>query len=305
MRGGAIVASQPVTQARVRSRLRGVGILSLAVLVGGWSAVAASAPASVQLRVLRLVDHSRRAQFRNGTSGPRTLVTYVRFPTRGHAPFPLIVFAHGFALTPQIYARLLNTWTRAGYVVAAPVFPVENANAPGGPDRSDLGNEPGDIRFVISRLIGSTSPVRGLVDSKKIAVAGQSDGAVAALSAAYDKRFVDRRIDAAMILSGAALAGFTPPPPGLPPLLAMQGTSDPINPPSATTYYFQLMRQPKFLIWLLGATHLPPYTTTDRWAAVVDRATTAFLDHYLRGAPLHRLIEAGTQAGVARMTSNP
>ena len=294
-----------MTQARVRSWLSRVGILSLAVLVGGWAAIASSPPASVHLRVLRLVDHSRRAQFRNGTSGPRTLVTYVRFPTRGRAPFPLIVFAHGFDLTPQIYARLLDAWTRDGYVVAAPVFPVENANAPGGADRSDLGNEPGDIRFVISRLVGSTSPVRGLVDPTKIVVAGQSDGAVAALSVAYDKRYVDRRIDAAMILSGAALAGFTPPPPGSPPLLAIQGTSDPFNAPSATTNYFRLMHQPKFLLWLLGATHLPPYTTSDRWAAVVDRATTAFLDHYLRGAPLHPLIEAGTQTGVARITSKP
>jgi len=146
--------------------------------------------------------------------------------------------------------------------------------------------------------------VRGLVDPTKIAVAGQSDGAVAALSVAYDKRYVDRRIDAAMILSGAALAGFTPPP-GSPPLLAIQGTSDPFNAPSATTNYFRLMHQPKFLLWLLGATHLPPYTTSDRWAAVVDRATTAFLDHYLRGAPLHPLIEAGTQTGVARITSKP
>jgi predicted dienelactone hydrolase len=294
-----------VTQTRIRCWLRRGAILSSAVLAGGWSAVGASPPSSLQLRVLRLVDHSRRAQFRNGTSGPRALVTYVRVPTGGHAPFPLIVFAHGFAVTPHIYARLLDTWTRAGYVVAAPVFPVENANAPGGPDQSDLVNEPGDIRFVISRLVGSTSPLGGLVDPKKIAVAGQSDGAVAALSVAYDQRVVDRRIDAAMIMSGAAPAGFTSPPRGSPPLLAIQGASDPINPPSATTYYFGLMRQPKFLLWLLGATHLPPYTTTDRWAAVVDRATTAFLDHYLRGAPLHPLVEAGTQTGVARITSKP
>jgi len=282
-------------------------ILSLALLVAGWAAVVvvASPSAPVQVRVLRLVDHSRRAHFRNGTAGPRVLVTYVRYPTRGHAPFPLIVFGHGFALTPQIYVRLLDTWTRAGYVVAAPVFPVENANAPGGPDQSDLGNEPADISFVISRLVGPTSPLRGLVDAKKIAVAGQSDGAVTALSVAYDRRYLDRRVDAAVILSGAALAGFAQPPLGSPPLLAVQGTSDPINGPSATADYYRLMRRPKFLLWLLGATHLPPYTTNDRWAAVVDRTTTAFLGHYLRGAPLSPLIAAGTQAGVARITSRP
>jgi dienelactone hydrolase len=233
------------------------------------------------------------------------LVTYVRYPTHGHGPFPLIVFGHGFALTPQTYVRLLDTWTRAGYVVAAPVFPVENANAPGGSDQSDLVNEPGDISFVISRLVGPTSPLRGLVDATKIAVAGQSDGAVTALSVAYDRRYLDRRVDAAVILSGAALAGFAQPAPGSPPLLAVQGTSDPINGPSVTADYYRLMRRPKFLLWLLGATHLPPYTTNDRWAAVVDRTTTAFLGHYLRGAPLGPLVAAGTQAGVARMTSKP
>ena len=64
------------------------------------------------------------------------------------------------------------------------------------------------------------------------------------------------------------------------------------------------MHRPKFLLWLLGATHLPPYTTRDRWAVVVDRATTAFLDHYLRGAPLRPLLAAGNQSDVARIVSN-
>ena len=128
---------------------------------------------------------------------------------------------------------------------------------------------------------------------------------MAALAAAYDLRFRDRRIDAAVILSGAAPTGFAHPVAGSPPLLAVQGTSDPINPPSTTADYYRLMRRPKFLLWLLGATHLPPYTTNDRWAAVVERTSTAFLDHYLRGGPLGPLISAGTQAGVARLVANP
>jgi len=147
--------------------------------------------------------------------------------------------------------------------------------------------------------------VRALVNPKKIAAAGQSDGGVAALAVAYDPRFRDRRIGAAMILSGAAPAGFAQPAPGSPPLLAVQGTSDPINSPSTTADYYRLMHQPKFLLWLLGASHLPPYTTNDRWAAVVDRTTTAFLNHYLRGAPLGPLLAAGTQTGVARINAKP
>jgi dienelactone hydrolase len=190
-------------------------------------------------------------------------------------------------------------------VVAAPVFPVESPNAPGGSDQSDLDNEPGDISFVISRLTARASPLYGLVDPTRIAVAGHSDGAVAALSAAYERRFRDRRIDAAVILSGAALPGLTRPAVGSPPLLAVQGTLDPVNAPGVTAGYYRLMRRPKFLLWLLGASHLRPYTTDDRWAIVVERATTAFLGHYLRASPLHPLIAAGSKPGVARMLASP
>jgi fermentation-respiration switch protein FrsA (DUF1100 family) len=144
-----------------------------------------------------------------------------------------------------------------------------------------------------------------LIDPTRIAFAGQSDGAETALSAAYDRRYLDRRVDAAVILSGAALPGFTRPPPGSPPLLAVQGTNDPFNSPSDTTEYFRLMRRPKFLLWLLGASHLPPYTTDDQWAPIVVSTTIDFLGHYLRGAPLARLTADGRQRGLSRITSNP
>lgn len=265
---------------------------------------ASTAAPPLGLRVLRLVDTSRSAHFANGTSGPRVLVTYVRYPKRGRPPFPLVVFAHGFALTPQTYAPLLDAWARAGFVVAAPAFPVERADAPGGSSQSDLLNEPADMSFVLSRLLRS-SHWRRLIDPREVAFAGQSDGAVAALAAAYEPRFADRRVRAAVLLSGAAPAGFSQPVHQSPPLLAVQGTSDPINPPGATAAYYARMHRPKFLLWLLGASHLPPYTTNDAWAAVVDRATIAFLDHALRGTRLRPLITAGNRAGLARIVAAP
>jgi dienelactone hydrolase len=283
-------------------------VLLAALALSGWwvgASVRAGALPPVRLRLLRLVDRSRQAHFRNGTSGPRVLATEVRYPAVGRGPFPLLVFAHGFDETPDVYVRMLDTWARAGYVVAAPVFPVESAGAPGGADEGDLGNEPADLSFVISRLTARASPLRHLVDAAKIAVAGQSDGAEAALSVAYDRRFRDPRIDAAIVLSGAALPGFSQPSPPSPPLLAVQGTLDPFNSPGTTAYYFRLMRRPKFLLWLLGASHLEPYTTNDRWAPVVRAATTSFLDHYLRGAPRRRFIDAATKQGVARLTAGP
>ena len=56
-------------------------------------------------------------------------------PARAPGPFPLVIFGHGFAVTPGPYASLLEAWARAGYVVAAPIFPLGNANAPGGAER--------------------------------------------------------------------------------------------------------------------------------------------------------------------------
>ena len=127
------------------------------------------------MRVVHLQDPTRLIHLPNGTTEPRTLLTYVRYPAVGassatdvrNAPantaagsFPLVVFGHGFAVTPQLYRRMLVAWARAGYVVAAPVFPLENANAPGGPDESDLVNQPADMSLVISRLLAASKAGR-------------------------------------------------------------------------------------------------------------------------------------------------
>ena len=225
-------------------------------------------------------------------------MTVVRDPVDA-GPHPLIVFAHGFALTPAAYSRLLRTWAEAGFVVAAPVFPLENANAPGGPTESDLANEPRDMSVVIDRLLGGA--LGGEIDRTEIAVAGHSDGAVAALAAAYDQRFRDHRIRAAIVMSGAPLPGMGRFPQHGPPLLAMQGTLDPLNSPATTAAYFRLAQRPKFLLWLLGASHRPPYTDEEPQLRIVERSTIAFLAHYLEGRPLSAFIDAARQPTLTRL----
>ena len=208
---------------------------------------------------------------------------------------------------------MLQSWARAGYVVAAPVFPLENANAPNGPDESDLVNQPADMRFVISRMLAASSagsgPLAGLLDPAQIAVSGQSDGGDTALAVAYNRYFRDPRVDAAVILSGAELpgvGGFTFPP-GSPPLLATQGTADTVNPPGFTNVFFEAARRPKYLLNLIGAEHLPPYSDQQPQLAIVERVTIAFLDGYLkhrRGA-LGRLASLGGVPGTASMVAEP
>ena len=292
-------------------------------------APASSAPSfAVGLRVLRLIDRSRTIRLKGGRAEPRTLLTYVRYPALGApgqvdvpnappasagGPYPLVVFGHGFAVTPGPYARLLQSWASAGYVVAAPVFPLGNADAPGGPDEADVINQPTDMSFVISSLLSLSRPgagsLAGLVDPGQIAVAGHSDGGETALAVAYSRRFHDARVGAAVILSGAEMSGvgsysFSQ---RSPPLLAAQGTADMFNEPKYTSAYFKLAQRPKFLLRLLGAGHLPPYTYQQPQLAIVERVTIAFLDSYLKRKPgaLQRLVSLGDVAGTSALLAEP
>jgi fermentation-respiration switch protein FrsA (DUF1100 family) len=260
--------------------------------------------------VVTFVDHSRLIHVPGMPPQPRTLVTVIRYPTGVKGPFPLVVFGHGFNETPVPYASLLQAWARAGYVVAAPVFPLENSGAPGGPNENDLVNQPRDMSYVISSLLapsgGRSGFLGGLIDRREVAVAGQSDGGETALSLAYNRYFLDRRVRAAVILSGAKIpgvGGFDFPRPS-PPLLATQGTADTINPPSFTTAFYDVAPAPKYLLTLFGASHLGPYTDEQPQLGIVERVTVAFLDRYLKGLTSARtILQAGDVPGLSAVQS--
>ena len=259
---------------------------------------------------------------------PRALRTIIRYPAaiapqrtdvsdappaRNSGAFPLVVFGHGYNITPGPYAPMLQAWARAGYVVAAPVFPLENADAPGGPNENDLVNQPQDMKVIIGAMLDlgaeQGSRLTGLIDPRHVAVAGQSDGGETALAVAYDYLFHDRRVGAAMILSGAkipGMRGFTFPAPS-PPLLATQGTADTVNPPHFTHEFFDGAPPPKYLLTMFGADHLSPYTTTGPQAKTVQRVTVLFLDRYLKGiaGAGPRLINAGDVRGLSVVNASP
>jgi predicted dienelactone hydrolase len=289
------------------------------------------APFAVGLRVLHIVDHRRTILLPDGVRRPRPITTIVRYPAAGGAhgrdirdapaaraagPFPLVVFGHGFAVTPATYSPLLRAWAAAGFVVAAPLFPLENAHAPGGPDERDLANQPQDMRVVIDRLLGADTRPRGwasgLIDRRRIAAAGQSDGGETALAIAYDRAYRDARVRAAVLLAGAQLprGGRASLVADGPPLLAVQGSGDAIEPPARAAAFFAAVAPPKFLLTLIGASHLAPYTTEQPQLTIVERVSTAFLRAFLgpradERRALDALRLAARRPGIASLLARP
>jgi dienelactone hydrolase len=248
----------------------------------------------VHVRVSETTAHivdPQRTMNVGGQQLPRSFDTVIRYPIGLPGPFPLIVFGHGYEVTPASYTDLLNAWAKAGYVVAAPVFPLENQNAPGGPNENDLRNQPEDMSLVISSLQtpsdSAAARVSGMINFSKVAVSGHSDGGDTALAVAYDQPLRDTRVKAAVILAGAEdpfAPSFSMAASG-PPLLAVQGTADGINPPDQTYAFFNQAARPRYLLKMLGAGHGPPYMRPGRELAEITKVTLAFLNKYLKRRP--------------------
>jgi alpha-beta hydrolase superfamily lysophospholipase len=209
-------------------------------------------------------------------------------PDRAVAPYPLIVFAHGLGSTPSTYSVLLEDWASAGYVVAAPTFPLTSSSAPGGPDLSDYVNQPADMSFVISSVLrmssSSNGPLAGLVDPQRIGAAGHSLGGVTMLGLVADSCCHDRRVDAAVVMSGDAI-GF---PTGRPdysygvPMLLVHGNADQSVPYVSSVDVFNRAVAPKGLLTIEGGGHDSPVDPSGRAFSRVVKTTTDFFDVYLK-----------------------
>jgi dienelactone hydrolase len=291
--------------------------------------------------------------YATGGDMARTLVTEIRYPTLAGSsagqtpgaspayrfgPYPVIVFAHGYDLTPDDYDPLLDAWVSAGFVVVAPLFPDENSNevtslggaysSAGYAAQRDLPNEPGDLAYVIKEIdtaadapAGSTSPpgvslLRGLVDPRRLGLAGQSDGADAVAALSYDSYYYARLETgladqplAVAALSGAEIGGTDSyGTGGHAPLLVVQSATDLCNPPEDSTQLYGAIATAtaKWFLVLDDATHLGPYTGQGEAAPVVESVTTAFFKTELgwRVPPSSAIRRAGDVTGISTISSS-
>jgi dienelactone hydrolase len=239
---------------------------------------AGEGPYHAGVRTVTLVD-TTRATPANGTypgAPDRTLVTNVWYPITntglvevGNAPiiptggpFPIIVRAHGFSGFRGDSHYLLRQLASWGYVVAEPDFPLSNLNAPGGPTLADIGNQAGDVSFLIDYLISenanAASPLFGRLDTDHVGAIGHSLGGATVLLATYHADLRDPRIDATVALSPLAcvfLDGFFDS--STVPLMIEGGTVDMITPYNSnhlTPYGY--VNAAKYLLTFAGGTHL-------------------------------------------------
>ncbi|MFI5035116.1 MAG: hypothetical protein ACHQFZ_02800 [Acidimicrobiales bacterium] len=271
-------------------------------------------------------------------------MTEVRYPTQFNAGgpresigappvarsggYPLIVFAHGYDVTPDTYAALLDSWAAAGFVVAAPLFPDEQPSAiagqHGADTEPDLVNEPGDLAYATrailqaSAIASATCPiVNGLVQASEIALAGHSDGANAVAMLAFDQGGDPHGVSyrslragigyrAVVILSGDEVTGQTyAADVSRPNLLVVHSLNDQCNPFHYGVRLYDAIHQPnKWFLELQAAHHLPPFDGADGPAFRVVAATSIrFLHMSLQGTRFStRFLAYGNeQPSTARM----
>lgn len=108
-------------------------------------------------------------------------------PERTGRPYPLVVFSHGYALSPIVYSTLVEHYASQGYVVLAPehneTFDEQSLTG----FWKALIDRPVDIRRTIdyaALLTKPGAPLAGLIDMDSIAVVGHSYGGYTALAAA-------------------------------------------------------------------------------------------------------------------------
>jgi dienelactone hydrolase len=234
-------------------------------------------------------------------------------PPGNSGRYPLILFSHGLGGQATFYVEVLKAWASAGYVVAAPAYPLSNINAGGGFIRAngfaDVANQPADATFVINQVLTRQEALLGgIVAPKRIGASGHSLGGSTTYALGYSTCCRDRRVKAAIPMS--ACAGLVEDPGGYfrddaTPLLILHGDAD--RSYQRAVEAFAAAKPPKFGLTFVGAGHNEPFTGLPAGvqAMALTHGTVDFWDRYLKDdkTALKRFSTDVTVAGVTRFQS--
>jgi predicted dienelactone hydrolase len=166
---------------------------------------------SVRSESIDLRDESRVTQANKDVpeKAGRSLAGLVFFPdltSSEEAPFPLVIYSHGFSSSHKGGEYLGRYLAGLGFVVAMVDFPLTNMYAEGGPFVKDVVNQPADVSFLIDTLLDRSErqddTLSGLIDAARIGAMGVSLGGFTSTLLAYHPTMGDPRIDAAISIAG-------------------------------------------------------------------------------------------------------
>ena len=291
----------------------GPGGQTAQVLPTAPSGAEATRPFDITTATETFVDRSRSTQPSGQPAVPeRSLSTTIYVP-EGDGPLPLIVFSHGLNGHPDKFTELLTVWAQAGYVVAAPAFPLTNDHYPeANGNIPDINNQPGDVSFVITemlRLNGEPgSRVHERIDPDRIGVGGLSLGGGTTYAVGFNDCCRDDRVKAVEILAGALIVTGEHELDGHVPLLLVHGDRDPALPYQLASDAYAKAAGPVWFVTLIGALHAAPFENDDTpHDALVEHLTTEFWDATLGGdtTAFNRFEKDAVVQGLSTLQSRP
>lgn len=235
-------------------------------------------------------------QLKLNRDGDRPLPVTVWYPARGEAGatpersapaatgrFPVVMFSHGLGARPEDYQLLLSRWAAAGFVVAAPKFPHTGQGGDG--NVLDVLNQPADVSYALTQLLAldtkAGDPLRGRLDTERVAAAGHSAGGVTTIGLFTAGR--DDRLDAGIVFAGTGLGVGTAFAGAAAPQLFVHGEADEVVDYAAGKAVYDAVPWPKAMLSLPKGDHGRALLTDGKALRVVSDTTLEFLRWTLYG----------------------